>query len=193
VLHGLGSDALGNHRELELLRGHGYSAVGIDAPGHGRRHDPERDHRWATDRDNELCRLVLAAGAELPAIVDALPAAGLDGPVAVVGISLGAISAWVGLVHEPRVRAAAMLLGTPELPHPDSPHLRAHAFLGRSILAIHAEHDEVVPVGPTADLIAQLDPRLAALRIVPGSPHTVPEADWWVMWGRVLEWLDTSL
>ncbi len=193
VLHGLGADALANHRELELLRRAGWTAVGLDAPAHGRRHDPERDHRWATDRDNELCRLALSAGAELPHVVDAALAHGLPEPFGIVGISLGACSAWAGLVHEPRLRAAAVLLGTPELPHEHSPHHRAHAFLGRSILAIHAEHDEVVGVGPTRAVIDQLDPRLAQLRVVPGVPHAVPEPDWWIVWGRVLEWLDHAL
>lgn len=193
LLHGLGADALANGKELELLRRSGFTAVGIDGPCHGRRADPERDHRWATDRDGELCRLVLGGGAELPEIVDGALLAGLPDPFAVVGISLGAYTAWVGLMHEPRLRAAVLLLGSPELPHLDSPHLRPHLFRDRAILAIQAEHDEFVPLAPTRALIDSLDPTEAALRLVPGSPHAVPEADWWVAWGRALEWLDRSL
>lgn len=85
-----------------------------------------------------------------------------------------------------------MLMGTPELPHPDSPHRQLESFRGRSILAINAGCDEVVPVAPTRALIEQLDPREASMRVIPGVGHLVPERDWWLLWGRVLEWLDTS-
>lgn len=193
LLHGYAADALANHRELALLRRAGWTAIGLDAPSHWRRHDPERDVRWAADRGRELSRLALGAAAELPDVVDAMLAAGFPQPYGIVGVSLGAISVWAGLVEEPRLIAAAALLGSPELPHPDSPHRKLDAFVGRSILAIQAEHDEIVPVGPTRALVEQLDPQLAVLRIMPGVGHLMPEPDWWMLWGRVLEWLDRTL
>ncbi|MEO0601932.1 MAG: hypothetical protein AAF211_10890 [Myxococcota bacterium] len=165
-------------------------AIGLDAPGHGRRHDPDRDRRWASDRDAELCRLTLTAGAELPAVVDAMIAMGMPEPYGIVGVSLGAISAWASLVHEPRFAGAVMVLGTPELPHPDSPHGNIEALRGRSILAINAECDEIVPLAPTRDLIARLDPQDASMRVIAGAPHLMSERDWWLVWGRVLEWLE---
>jgi alpha-beta hydrolase superfamily lysophospholipase len=193
LLHGLGGDALAHTRELDLIRRAGFTAIGLDAPCHGRRHDPERDHRWATDREGELVRLVHAAGAELPAVVDAVIDAGLPGPIGVVGISLGAYSTWVGLVHEPRIRAAVPLLGSPHTDHPDSAHLNLHALHGRAILAINAQEDEVVPLGPTGHVMRQLDPSRAAMRLIAGARHEVPEVDWWLAWGRALEWLDQHL
>lgn len=193
LLHGLGAHALANHRELELLVRAGYCVAGLDLPGHGSRHDPEREHRWAADRDAELCRLALGAGHELPAVVDGASHAGLPRPYGIVGISLGAYAAWAGLLREARIRAAALLLGSPELPHHESPHWQAPMLIDRAILAINAEHDEHVPLGPTREVIARLDPRLAALRLIPGAGHAIPEADWWVAWGRVLEFFDTHL
>lgn len=193
LLHGYAADALANARELELLGRAGWCGVGLDAPAHGRRYDPQRERRWAQDRDAELCRLARMAGAELPAVVDAMRAEGLPEPYGIVGVSLGAISAWAGLVREPRLVAGALVLGTPELPCTDSPHRSVDALRGRPLLAINAEHDEVVPLAPTRDLIEQLNPNDAAMRVVPGAGHMVPEQDWWLLWGRVLEFFDARL
>lgn len=190
LLHGLGADALANLKELALLQGAGWSAVGVDAPTHGRRFDATREADWTRDRDGTLRRLVWQSAEELPAIVDGLAAHGLAGPFVLAGISLGACAVWRGLAREPRIAAGVAILGTPEIdglgPIP------ADALRGRALRAISAEHDEVIPLAPTRALIERLRARgeNAELTIVPGSPHAVPEPQWWRLWGRVLRFLE---
>ncbi len=190
LLHGLGADALAGLKELALLQGAGWSAVGVDAPTHGRRHDASRESDWVSDRKGTLARLVRQSADELPAIVDGLSAHGLGGPIVLAGISLGACAVWRGLAREPRFAAGVAILGTPQID--GLPPTTPEALLGRAVLAISAEHDEVIPLPPTQDLIDGLRARGedAALSILPGSPHAVPEPQWWRLWGQVLRFLE---
>lgn len=184
LLHGQGADALTNAKELALLRGAGFHAVGVDAPEHGRRHDPERDARWEADKWGALDQHLHTASEELPAILDGCAHAGLHGPYGAVGISLGAFTLWRALPREPRLVAAVPLLGSPVPPGHPAPDPAPWA--GRSVLAISAEHDEVVPRGPTDHVTAAIG---ATHHVLPGSPHAVPELHWFASWGRIVAWL----
>jgi len=190
LLHGLGADGLAMIKELSLLQGAGYHAIGLDAPMHGRRYDPDRDRRWAEAREQTLAELVTTQAAELDAVVDALHEQGFAGPYAAVGISLGAYALWQGLPTAPRIGTVVALLGSPCLP--DAPVPDPDPFIGRRILAIHAEHDEVVPAEPTEELLAALAGRGETVRrsVLEGSPHAVPEPQWWRAWGQTLHWLE---
>lgn len=189
VLPGLGADGLTMMKELALLRGAGWHAVGVDAPQHGRRHDDARHAAWATDRDATLRALVTEAAAELPAVLQALRAQGFQPPYVAVGISLGAYSLWQALAQGTRLDGAVLLLGSPQLP--GDPPADPAAFAGQRLLAIQAEHDEVVDGKPAERLVTALADggHDAALHQLPGSPHAVPEPQWWGAWGEVLRWV----
>lgn len=191
LLHGLHADALGNHHELALLQGAGFHAVGIDAPEHGRRAVHDRFDRWNADLLGELARHAPTAGAEVPAILDALDAKGFQGPYGIVGISLGAHSGWCALLAEPRIRVACLFLGSPRLGGPESPHRRLDELRDRHILALNATHDEVVPMGPTTEAVDELP--LARIHRFEGSPHAVPHAQWSNGCGRMLRWFHEHL
>lgn len=190
LLHGQGADALAMMKELSLLQGAGFNAVGLDAPNHGRRYNPERDALWEGDKHAALDAHVTAAATEMPAVLDALEALGHTGPFGIVGISLGGFSAWRALTVEPRLVAAVPLLGSPALldgiPPDPAP------FRGRRILAISAEHDEAVPGDATRELVPQLAPD-AEVEWIVDCGHAVPEADWFRVWGRILMFFDESL
>jgi alpha-beta hydrolase superfamily lysophospholipase len=191
LLHGLHGDALGNHHELAMLQGAGFHAIGIDAPEHGRRSAHDRFDRWNADLYGELSRHAPAAGAEMPDILDAVHARGLVGPYAVMGISLGAHTAWCALLADPRLRAAALFLGSPELRGAGSPHLRLDALRGRRILALNATRDEAVPLEPTVRAVAALPH--AELHRFEDSPHAVPGPMWWEGCGRMLRFFHEHL
>jgi len=189
LLHGLGADALAMHKELALLRGAGFHAVGIDAPLHGRRYCDRRDHRWVHERDTILEELVDGSADELPGILDGLAAQGFAGPYVGVGISLGGFSLWRGMAREPRLSHGCVMLGSPTLPGQPLPP--AEDYAGRRLLCIQAEHDEAVEGGPTYRFVDRLRARGedVELEILEGSMHSVPEAQWWGAWGRMLHWL----
>lgn len=193
LFHGLGADALAMHKELALVRGAGFHAVGIDAPLHGRRHHDERDHRWAHERDAILEELVGGSAAETPAILDALEHQGFGGPFIGVGVSLGGFTLWRAMAHEPRLAHGCVLLGSPTLPGRPLPS--ADAYAGRRVLCIQAECDEAVDGGPTYRFVDQLRARGedVHLEVLEGSMHAVPEGQWWGAWGSLLRWLGHCL
>jgi len=187
LMHGQGADALANAKELALLAGAGWNAVGIDAPEHGRRFDTARDERWAQDEPAALAAHVEQAGAELPDIVDGAEARGLVGPYALAGISLGAFSLWRGLGTDERLCTGLPILGSPVMPGEPAP--APSQWKGCRVLAQNAEHDQVVPIGPTEAVVSALG---GTLHVIAGSPHRVPELEWWALWGRALSWLDQT-
>lgn len=186
MLPGLGADALAMIKELALLQGAGFHAVGIDAPRHGRRHDPDRHQDWANDRDGTLHALVTQAAEELPAIVADLTARGFPAPFHAVGISLGAYSLWRALPETHALATAVPMLGNPCLP--GAPDLDPETLVRHRILAMQAEHDEVVDGGPATRMVQELQRRGgdASLHVLEDSPHTVPERTWWGAWGFIL-------
>ncbi len=184
LLHGQGADALANAKELALLCGAGFDVVGVDAPEHGRRFDPERDARWESDRIGALQQHIHTAGAEIPAILDACEQAGLARPFGITGISLGGFSLWEGMRLDARVRFGIPILGSPTIPGALDPD--PALWSGRAVLAINAEQDEVVPLEPTRRLVTAMD---GQLQVIPDCPHRVPELQWWAIWGQVLAWL----
>lgn len=186
VLPGLGADALAMIKELALLQGAGFHAVGVDAPRHGRRHDEARHQDWADDREGTLRALVTEAADELPDVLAALAAEGFPAPFHAVGISLGAYSLWRALPRTDSLASVVPMLGSPRLP--GAPDLDPGALLHHRVLAMQAEHDEVVDATPAHRLVQELARRGAdaELHVLEGSPHAVPEPQWWGAWGFIL-------
>lgn len=193
LLHGLHADALANLRELTMLQGAGFHAIGLDAPGHGRRYDPTRASRYAADARAAIAAEVRAATDELPSVLDALEEAGFQAPFGLVGISFGAFVAWRAAPRDPRIRAVVAMLGAPVLPGGTPPD--PGAYDGCAVLAIQAGRDELVPLAPSEAMVHRLVERgvHARLDVLVDAPHTVPEPGWWWAWGNAVGWLHTHL
>src|SRR6476661_1044155 len=146
VFHGLSADKEVQRKELMTLAEAGFLAVGIDAAGHGERRLPDFEERFAGTREEIeplLFSLVTETVAEVPAILDALAETGLADPerFGVFGISMGAHITYGAILAEPRLRAAVPIVGSPEWPHPDSPHQRLNSFFPVALLSITGEKD----------------------------------------------------
>jgi dienelactone hydrolase len=207
--HGFRADALANARELLRVADAGFLAVGVDAVGHGRRADPGLPDRIATTPGGAFPVMLAMADAtatEIPTLLAGVAARGLGdaGRVGLVGVSMGAFVVYRALAgpgasRESSVRAAVAILGSPEWPGPDSPHL-AHAstFHDVALLSITAERDESVPPAATRrfhDRLAREGLRSARHRHVelPGAPHLVDAPGWEVIMRETLDWLSANL
>ncbi|GII05898.1 hypothetical protein Pta02_79060 [Planobispora takensis] len=135
----------------------GFLAAGLDAVGHGARRRPDfdevfSDERWEADfeaTESDFIAVVQDTAAEVPAIIDALCDRGWAHPdrVGIAGRSLGAEISYLAVLVDPRLRAAAPIVGSPQwaLPRPESPHRHPERFFPVAILSQAAENDEYVP------------------------------------------------
>jgi uncharacterized protein len=194
--HGFGADKDVHLPELERIAGLGMTAVGIDAVGHGERRladlqeridaPREQAHRTAVD-------LAVATAAEVPAVVAALRAAVPVTALGAVGISMGGYTVYRALVDEPAIEVAVALLGSPEWPHPASPHQRLDAFARVALLSVTAECDANVPPAAARALhrrLAAAHPAAVQRSLeLPGGVHLMSAAHWDITMDATLEWL----
>jgi uncharacterized protein len=168
--HGFGGTKERSDPYLTALAEAGLLAVGLDAVGHGERRYPDfdvifNDERWDAEyeaTETDFLQLIDDTAAEVPAIIDDLVDRGLARPdrVGVGGRSLGGNVAYAAVLADPRVRAAASVVGSPEwtLPRAHSPHHHPDRFFPAAVLSQAAELDEYVPAGPVRDFHAILSP-----------------------------------
>ncbi len=171
--HGLHADALAHAAELERCAAAGFLAIGVDVVGHGARRDANLAEWLSQSPDGGLSvmlSLVEQTVLELPAMLDEIEETfpiNRD-RVSLVGISMGAFLVYRAVVDGPPIRAIVALLGSPEWPSSESPHLSLARFRDVAVLSITAEHD--ASVSPAA---AQ---RLhEALQRLPDSDSAKPE------------------
>jgi len=199
-LHGFGAGKDVHRPELERIASAGFTAIGLDAVGHGERRLPELEKLQAAPRQQAhrtAVSLAVATAKELPRVVEELTSSGgvaAGSPVAVVGISMGGYALYRAIVEEPRIRVGVALLGSPEWPYPDSPHDALDAFAAAALLSITGECDESVPPGPARALHQRLtaerpdaDQRYMELE---GGVHLMSEAHWHQAMAATLEWLE---
>lgn len=207
-LHGFRSEAAANEAELVRLAERGFLAVGVDAVGHGARRDPDLDARVAaapTGARPIMLAQVRATAREIPSIVGTLAEDGLARAcrVAVVGVSMGGYLAYQAPLEDPNVSTVVALLGSPEWPDGDGPHLRPDVLRGVALLSITAERDTSVPPDAARRLHARLDapdlrdPRGRPQRLppsryleLPGAPHLLGADEWASAMAATHDWLD---
>lgn len=151
--HGFRADALAHAAELERVADAGFIAIGIDAVGHGARHDVQFEDRLRRSTGGALpvvLELVRQTVLELPALIDELVlhhAADRE-RISLVGISMGAFLGYHAIAEGVPLRAAVALLGDPIWAGDGSPHRRLDRFANVALLSITAEHDVSVPPDP---------------------------------------------
>ncbi|GAA5178962.1 hypothetical protein GCM10023322_07440 [Rugosimonospora acidiphila] len=211
VYHGFGGDKLGLEHLAGALADAGFLAISVDIVGHGDRRLPDwdevfSDKRWAEDEHATEARylaLLTATAAEVPVIVDELVALGWahEGRLGITGRSMGGEVSYAAILKEPRIRAAAPMVGSPQwtLPWPDSPHLHARRFYPVPILSHSAELDESVPAHDIRDFRDRLAPLYAEcperLRYIeyPGVGHLLTPELWQEAYQRVVAWFQRWL
>ena len=202
--HGFTAGKSAHRPELAKLAEAGFLAVGIDAAGHGERRLADFAERFQGTREEnerEFYALVAATVAELPGVLDLLCRDGLadEGRIGVAGVSMGGMISYGAVVADRRIRAAAALLGSPEWPHPESPHHHPSRFFPAALLSITGERDEAVPPAPArafhatlADSYRRQPERLRYVEIA-GAPHIMETADWSFAIDETLLWLSRHL
>lgn len=204
--HGLGASKDVQAKELESLAARGFFVVGVDNVGHGERHFPDFDMRFSPDNPNIEFEFVLAVrdtAREVPALVDWLEREGLirEGRLGIGGISMGAMISYTAIVLEPRIRAAALMVGSPKwkIDLADSPHRAPERFRDVALLSLTGGADTIVPPQDARAFHDVLNRRFPDRRDrhvyveYPESDHMMREEDWNVAWGQVLAWFERFL
>jgi dienelactone hydrolase len=176
--HGLTASKGANRKDLEQIARAGFLAVGVDAVGHGARHDP---------RERPFRDLVHESVGEIPALIDALVASGHadEKRIGIAGVSFGGFILYRALNIEPRLRAAVALLGSPPK---DMKAPRA------ALLSITGELDERVPPNQARDFHRSLpaDERFRYIEL-PGAQHHMNGDQWNTAIAAMLVWLSRWL
>lgn len=203
--HGFTADRTSGRVELEALARAGILAVGVDAVGHGARRLSDFDERFAGSGDEFMRRfldLVVRTVAEVPSLFDRLRDEGLadERRLAVAGVSMGGYVTYGAVAADRRVRAATPLLGSPEWPHPESPHLHPDRFFPTALLSVTGGADESVPPGPARAFHHVLEeesyrdaPERLRYMEIEGAPHLMHPADWARAIRSVVGWLERFL
>ncbi|HEV2149242.1 MAG TPA: alpha/beta fold hydrolase [Longimicrobiaceae bacterium] len=197
--HGFGVDAEVHRPELQRLAEAGFVAAGVDAAGHGRRRLSDLDARIGAPREaarRTMLELAAETAGDVPAVVQALVDEGLANPrrVAVAGVSMGGYVVYRSLLVEPSIRAAAAILGSPEWPGDDSPHLHPEAFHRTALLSVTAGADENVPPAAARAFHQALaeghpEPSRARYIEIPGAEHLMNGEQWEVAMDETIRWL----
>lgn len=206
--HGFGRAKEDARDALAALAGAGFLAVGLDNVGHGERRLPDFGRRFdglgpGPELEAGFLALVRATAQEVPLVIDDLIARGLADPgrVGAAGWSMGGFVAYAAVAADPRLRAAAPILGAPEwrLPWAESPHRHPERFFPTALLSQTAGGDRRVPPHAARHFHEALAPYYAGapgrLRYVEYADvgHDVPREVADVMRQRMVDWFQRHL
>lgn len=167
-----------------------YAVVAIDAPSHGARATPDENARFAENFRRQMAssgglggealkimvQLAAQAGPEWRALIDevqSLDFVGTRGPVAYIGLSLGAMIGIPLVASEPRIRAA--IFGLAGLREGETPALEAAARqLAVPVEFLAQWDDELVPRADAMALFDAIGSAEKTLHANPGGHGGVP-------------------
>jgi fermentation-respiration switch protein FrsA (DUF1100 family) len=221
MFHGLRSSMATLEREARLFAAAGMTAILVDAPHHGARHDEvvaTMPDALSLAGHYVLLRLVREARDEVPGLVDHVLRLGHP-KVAIAGVSFGAFIALAAATIEPRLAAIVSVLGSPDWTPRDgvvpddlrevmreSPLHRYEALAPRPLLMINGALDDNVRPGPARALAERLRPIYDAARAharagagplvhveLPHATHFPSESDWNAMWSRAVDFVAREL
>jgi alpha-beta hydrolase superfamily lysophospholipase len=214
LFHGLRSSMATLEREARLFAAAGTTAILVDAPHHGARHDEvlaAMPDALSLPGHYVLLRLLREARDEIPALVDHALANG-HRKVAIGGVSFGAFIALAAATIEPRLAAIVSILGSPDWTPRDgivpddladvvreSPLHRAETFAPRPLLLLNGALDDNVRPAAARALAQRLRPIYEARGGGPlvhteyaHATHFPSEPDWQDMWNTAARFVATA-
>lgn len=204
LFHGLRSSMATLEREARLFAGAGTTAILVDAPHHGARHDDvvgTMPDALSLPGHYVLLRLVREARDEVPYLVEHAHRLG-HRKVAIAGVSFGAFIALAAATIEPRLAAIVSVLGSPDWTPRDgvvpddlvdvvreAPLHRHETFAPRPLLMLNGALDDNVRPAPARALAEKLRPLYGAPGAgplvhteYPHATHFPSDSDWNAMW-----------
>jgi hypothetical protein len=204
--HGLTASKDIQYPDLCRLAEAGFLVIGLDNWGHGDRRIPDFEEYFDLDSPDfqpNYLKAILNTSGEIPMLIDALTNEKMIDPgrIGIAGISLGAIIGYRVMVIEPRVRAAALINGSPEwaIDLPESPHHHLQAFYPKALLSIVAAKDTLVPPVHARRLHQNLSrfyspaPEKLKLMEFPESEHFMRGEDWDAAFHESIRWFKQHL
>lgn len=192
--------------DLKDIARRGFLAVGVDSIGHGERRYTDFDKRLSQTNPQfgkEFLNIVSETAKEVPLLIDELTQASFidAGKVGMLGVSMGGFITYSAIMHEPRLTAAATVVGSPQwwmLDLPESPHHHIKSFVSIKLISQTASKDEVVPSRYARAFHEKLkaayhdyDERFACYEY-PESNHLM-EPDWEQCWKSAIDWFEKHL
>lgn len=218
VNHGTGGDAEGMREMVVRLAQNGCFALSVDGVWHGKRWDKKLDIMRSTDQYKAMyLDMLLEMAKDMSAIIDHYTSdERVDiSRVGITGTSQGGYVSFMAMTKEPRITAAAPMIGSPDLTdqygesapwdeidantqarvqeHNPLAHFKAMAHV--RLLVQNGDADTIVPVTGVRRLDEKLRPLYAShpddYRYIeyPGLGHATPDE----MQERTIAWLTQSL
>lgn len=214
LYHGLGATKEVQRKEMAWLAEAGFAAVCVDAPHHGERDDgllEAIEEMSDADAHPRVLNIVREAIGEIPELVDHCMRE-YSNNVGVCGISLGGFIAYGAIPAEPRLKAAAPILGSPDWKPKDgepsdelrqlleqSPARFPDLFAPCALFAANAGKDIFVPPAASRAFVETLQkvyrhfPERLRYVEYSESEHFMREQDWNDLWRQIIDWFDRFL
>lgn len=204
--HGLTSSKDQQEKELSSLAERGFLVIGVDNVGHGDRRYHDFDWRFSNenpDSGKELIGAAAQTAREFPRLINAFVQQGIirEDKIGIIGVSMGGYIAYSAILQEPRIKAASVILGSPNWweAESDSPHHYLERFYPTAILSQNAGKDTSVSPQFAREFHHKLEPHYAEAPErqhyieYPNSGHFMLEEDWNECWEQALQWQEKFL
>lgn len=190
VLHGLGGSKRDQWLDIERLAEAGYHAVAPDAFDHGDRKPADFEARFdprtrgAEAVSREFRGVVERSARDVAALSRFFLASSPSSTASVLGFSMGGFIGFRAVELAPALSTLVCVAGAPP------PGTTTHTLVGRRILTIHGDRDEVVSVdGVRAFQAARSRSEPSEHLELRDGGHVLTEQEWGAVWPRILAWL----